>query len=261
MLCPACLGRGQVLRTPGKRARFAARKTGATAPLRRDACAACHGHGAYPAARGTLPDAGGPGAQASTSVAIVGVGACHRRSALGPRRAGGRQGLAVPPWRARCTPAGLRPCCLNGTAASTTGGRGTPCRRPLRDCALTARGGRYGFTLQQGAAALRQLGIEPVGISSTAHYSFDPQGAVLGCYGASATPSRGRQASDGLVGGRPGASRGWRGGGGEAEAAQPAAAAARTAAAAARSLRRSGAVGQNVGSVRGGCGRCHVAVQ
>jgi salicylate hydroxylase len=45
----------------------------------------------------------------------------------------------------------------------------------------------YGLTLQQGGAALRALGLagrlEGVGISSTAHYSYSPDGSLLGCYG------------------------------------------------------------------------------
>eukprot|EP00040_Diaphanoeca_grandis_P018354 m.96520 g.96520 ORF g.96520 m.96520 type:complete len:646 (-) comp26900_c0_seq7:123-2060(-) len=44
----------------------------------------------------------------------------------------------------------------------------------------------YGLTLQQGTIALQQLGINiDMGISSHSHFSFNPQGKLIGCYGRS----------------------------------------------------------------------------
>ena len=39
--------------------------------------------------------------------------------------------------------------------------------------------------MQQGAAALKQLGVRLDGISSHAHFSFSPDGQAIGCYGRS----------------------------------------------------------------------------
>lgn len=47
------------------------------------------------------------------------------------------------------------------------------------------RHNRYGLTMQQGATALQQLGVQVQGLLSTSHYSFTPSGEVLGCYGRS----------------------------------------------------------------------------
>ena len=52
-----------------------------------------------------------------------------------------------------------------------------------RDCEFAARAQGYGLTMQQGATALRQLGLPNAGCFSVAHYTFLPDGAVLGGYG------------------------------------------------------------------------------
>lgn len=52
-----------------------------------------------------------------------------------------------------------------------------------RDASFDARAQGYGLTMQQGAAALGSLGVTAWGVSSSSHYSFDPAGNVIGCYG------------------------------------------------------------------------------
>lgn len=105
----------------------------------------------------------------------------------------------------RCNGAGVLPVCANDDAAwrragvtlvAVVGGgiggfalalalqqRGLRVTVYERDLSFGARAQGYGLTMQQGAAALRQLGIECDGIYSTAHFSFSPDGTVLGGYG------------------------------------------------------------------------------
>lgn len=54
-----------------------------------------------------------------------------------------------------------------------------------KDTSFNMRSQGYGLTMQQGGAALKQLGLDmkPDSISSTAHFSFTPNGKVIGCYG------------------------------------------------------------------------------
>eukprot|EP00941_MAST-03F_sp_MAST-3F-sp1_P004956 g4956.t1 len=54
-----------------------------------------------------------------------------------------------------------------------------------RDASFNARAQGYGLTMQQAGTALRALGIpfNLESISSSAHYSFTPDGEVIGCYG------------------------------------------------------------------------------
>ena len=53
-----------------------------------------------------------------------------------------------------------------------------------RDSGFAARAQGYGLTMQCGDAALEELGLAPLpGISSTAHFSFLPDGKVIGAYG------------------------------------------------------------------------------
>lgn len=54
-----------------------------------------------------------------------------------------------------------------------------------KDSSFNMRSQGYGLTMQQGGAALKQLGLDmdSESISSTAHFSFTPEGKVIGCYG------------------------------------------------------------------------------
>ena len=52
-----------------------------------------------------------------------------------------------------------------------------------RDGSFEARSQGYGLTMQQGANALRMLGLENEGVFSIAHHSFLPDGTMLGSYG------------------------------------------------------------------------------
>ena len=66
--------------------------------------------------------------------------------------------------------------------------RGIPVTVYEKDASFSARKQGYALTMQQGAAALKRLGLETmlndVGVSSIAHISFDADGNVLGAYGA-----------------------------------------------------------------------------
>ena len=52
-----------------------------------------------------------------------------------------------------------------------------------RDASFSERAQGYGLTLQQGARALRQLGLPNEGVFSIAHHSFLPNGSLIGSYG------------------------------------------------------------------------------
>ena len=62
--------------------------------------------------------------------------------------------------------------------------RGVRVRVFERDGGFAERSQGYGLTMQQGGAALSQLGVALAGgVRSASHYSFAPDGRVLGCYG------------------------------------------------------------------------------
>ena len=52
-----------------------------------------------------------------------------------------------------------------------------------RDASFAQRAQGYGLTLQQGARALKQLGLPNEGVFSVAHHSFLPNGSLIGSYG------------------------------------------------------------------------------
>ncbi len=56
-----------------------------------------------------------------------------------------------------------------------------------KDSDFAVRSQGYGLTMQQGVAALQQLAVDVncESVSSDVHYSFDPSGHVIGCYGRS----------------------------------------------------------------------------
>jgi salicylate hydroxylase len=68
--------------------------------------------------------------------------------------------------------------------------RGVRVRVYERDAAFESRAQGYGYTIQQGALGLAQLGVTlPDGMSATENASYAPDGASLGCYGP---PRRGK---------------------------------------------------------------------
>jgi salicylate hydroxylase len=66
-----------------------------------------------------------------------------------------------------------------------------------RDDCFAQRAQGYGLTMQQGANALRDLGLANRGIFSTAHSSFLPDGTLLGTYGRAVHASTRDQCSNG----------------------------------------------------------------
>jgi salicylate hydroxylase len=52
-----------------------------------------------------------------------------------------------------------------------------------RDRDLAQRRQGYGLTMQQGRSALAKLGLDVRGVNSTAHFSYDEKGTLLGKYG------------------------------------------------------------------------------
>jgi salicylate hydroxylase len=82
--------------------------------------------------------------------------------------------------------------------------RGIPCRVFERDESLDARAQGYGITLQQAAATVVALGLASsiAGTSSTAHFSFLPDGTFLGAFGRGLVA---REAAAGIAGGGGGA--------------------------------------------------------
>ena len=52
-----------------------------------------------------------------------------------------------------------------------------------RDGCFAERAQGYGLTMQQGATALKQLGLPNEGVFSLAHHSFLPDGSMIGSYG------------------------------------------------------------------------------
>lgn len=67
-----------------------------------------------------------------------------------------------------------------------------------RDSSFAHRRQGYGLTMQQGGTALSHLGVNlRGGIKSSSHYSFDPAGDVLGCYGRAVyNKTKGKEPSD-----------------------------------------------------------------
>ena len=61
--------------------------------------------------------------------------------------------------------------------------RGIAVRVYERDGSFSQRAQGYGLTMQQGAHALRRLGLENSGVFSVAHRSFLPDGTAIGGYG------------------------------------------------------------------------------
>ena len=61
--------------------------------------------------------------------------------------------------------------------------RGITVRIYERDRCFAERAQGYGLTMQQGATALARLGVPNVGVFSTAHHSFLPDGTMIGSYG------------------------------------------------------------------------------
>ena len=61
--------------------------------------------------------------------------------------------------------------------------RGIAVRVYERDASFSQRAQGYGLTMQQGAHALRRLGLENSGVFSVAHRSFLPDGTAIGGYG------------------------------------------------------------------------------
>ena len=61
--------------------------------------------------------------------------------------------------------------------------RGVAVRIFERDACFDERAQGYGLTMQQGASALKQLGLPNEGVFSVAHHSFLPDGRLIGSYG------------------------------------------------------------------------------